>query len=82
MTENINIEKHLEETVHKTLMIEANQLDKISTQDFLVMDAQNAAIINTVCTKTVFGNEWLQYMLDSLSFEELVCQNWEKSCAT
>ena len=31
-----------------TLMIEAKQLDKISNQDVLDMEAQNAAIVDTV----------------------------------
>ena len=39
MTENINREKHLKETVHMTLMTEVKQLDKISNQDVLVMEA-------------------------------------------
>ena len=79
MTENINLEKHSEETVHITLMTEAKQLDKISNQDVLVMEAQNAAIVDAPCTKTLCGNEWLQYMLDSLSFEELKSVKNEKN---
>ena len=79
MTETINIEKHLEETVHMTLMTESKQLDKISNQDVLVMEAQNAAIVDTACTKIVCGKEWLQYMLDSLSFEGLKSVKNEKS---
>ena len=77
MTENINIEKHSEKTVH--MMTEAKQLDKISNQDVLVMEAQNAASIDTACTKTVCGNECLQYILDSLSFEKLKSIKNEKS---
>ena len=49
ITENINVEKHSEETVHMTLMTESKQLDKISNQDVLVMEAQNAAIVDTAC---------------------------------
>ena len=60
MTENINIKKLSEEAVHMTLMSEAKQLDKISNQDVLLMEAQNAAIVDTACSKTVYGNEWLQ----------------------
>ena len=67
MTENIKIEKCSEKTVHMTLMTEAKQLDKISNQDILVMEAQNAAIVDTAYTKIVGGNEWLQCVLDSLS---------------
>ena len=66
MTENIN----LEETVHMTLMTEAKQLDKISNQDVLVMEARDAAIVDTACSNIVCGNEWLQYLLDSQSFEK------------
>ena len=40
-----------------TLMTEAKQLDKISNQDVLVMEAQNTAILDTPCTKTVCGIE-------------------------
>ena len=43
------------------------------------MEAQNAAIVDTACTKTVCGNECLQYMLDSVSFEELKYVKNEKS---
>ena len=60
-------------------MTEAKQLDKISNQDFLLMEAQNAAIVDTACTKTVCGNECLQYILDSLSFEELKSVKNEKN---
>ena len=60
MTENINIEKPSKETVHMTLMTEAKQVDKISNQNVLVMESRNAAIVDTVCTKIVCGNEWLQ----------------------
>ena len=60
-------------------MTEVKQLDKISSQDFLVMEAQNAAIVDTAYTKTICGNKWLQYMLDSLSFEELKSVKNEKS---
>ena len=79
MTENINIEKHLEKTVHMTLMIEAKQLDKISNQDALLMEAQNAAIVDTACTKIVGGNEWLQNVLDLLSITELKSVKNKKS---
>ena len=57
MTENINKEKHSEETVHMTLKTEAKLLDKMSNQDVLIVEAQNAAIVDTACTKTVCGNE-------------------------
>jgi len=77
MTENV--EKHSEETVHMTLMTEAKLLDKISNQDVLVMEACNTAIVDTACTKTVCGKEWLQYMLDSLSSEELKSVEIKKS---
>ena len=77
--ENINKEKHSEKTVHMILMIEAKLLDKISNLYVLVMEAWNAAIVDTACSKTVYGYEWLQYMLDSLSFEELKSVKNEKS---
>ena len=73
MTENINIEKHLEEIVHMTLMTAAKQIDKISNQDVLVMEAQNAAIVDTACTKFVVMNGYNTY------FEELKAIKNEKS---
>ena len=36
-----------------TLETEAKQLDEISNQDVLVMEARNAAIVNTACMKRV-----------------------------
>ena len=60
-------------------MTEAKQWDKISNQDVSVMEARNAAIVDTACTKTVCGNEWSQDKLDSLSFEELKSVKNEKS---
>ena len=63
-----------------TLKTEAKQLDKISNQDVLVMEARNAAIVDIACIKTVCDNEFLQYMLDSLFFEELKSVKNEKSC--
>ena len=51
MMENINIEKHSEKTVHMTLMTEAKQLDKISNQDVLVMEAQNHCMYQDSCWK-------------------------------
>lgn len=71
MTENISMEKHSAETIHMTLMTEAKLLGKISNQDVLVMDAWNAAIVDTACTKTISGNEWLHSLLNLISFEEL-----------
>ena len=64
MTENIK--KHSEGMIYMTL--EAKQLDKILNQDVLVMEAWIIAIVDTAYTKTVYVNEWLQYMLDLLSF--------------
>ena len=49
-----------------TLITEAKVLDKILHQDVLVMEAQNAAIVDTTCSKTVCGNEWLSAMPNSL----------------
>ena len=43
------------------------------------MEAQNTAIVDTACTKTVCSNEWLHSMLDSLSFEDLKSVKNEKS---
>ena len=43
------------------------------------MEAWNAAIVNTACTKTVCGNEWLQHMFVSLSFKVLKSVKNEKS---
>ena len=68
MTENINIEKHSEETVHMILMTKAKQLD-IKSRCF-----GNGSLECSNCRHCMY-----QDMFDSLSFEELKSVKNEKS---
>ena len=47
--------KNSDETVYMTLMTKL--LNQISTQEVLVMEVLNAAIVDSACTKTIYGNE-------------------------
>ena len=49
MTETINVEKHSEETLHKTLTTEAKQSEKISNQDGGARGAMVIIIGNGYC---------------------------------
>ena len=76
-TQNVNVLEDLkessineEENVNMTLMTKVID-NELTNQEILVIESQNAAIVDTACTKTVCGSEWLRSFLDTLSPEDL-----------
>ena len=62
------------ETVNITLF---SAEDPLTPQKVFVIEAQNAAVIDTACTKTVCGTEWLHNFIDCLEIDHcnLTCES-------
>ena len=74
LTENHEDESTTTETVNITLYLSSQP--NLSPQSVFVAEAFNTAVIDTACTKTVCGSNWLHQYVESLDDEsqkEIIC---------